>query len=174
MLNRTSWSSVFQEARNRYTPCNYQNAIQTDGQTAAFSTWSCVIKLNLSLIRKGSATGFYLPLNEKPSHLIWAFFRFHRVGIEQTNDCALVSLPVLLVDFTKQEERDALIEVPQVVQPPDAEGPALEQTFPFLSALLQTHCLHPLLLFLLKSYSDLPPAKVLIIWKSTICNPSRG
>lgn len=38
---------------------------------------------------------------------------------------------MLLVDFTKQEERDALIEVTQVVQPPDTEGPALEQKFPF-------------------------------------------
>lgn len=143
MLNRTSWSSVFQEARSRNTPCNYQNAIQTAGQTAAISIWRCVIKLNLNQIWKGSAIGFYLQLNEKPSHLIWAFFRFHRVGIEQANDCALVSLPVLLVDFTKQEERDALIEVPQVVQPPDAEGPALEQIFPFLSALLQTLWLRP-------------------------------
>lgn len=112
---------------------------------------------------KGSAVGFYLQLNEKSSHLVWAFFRFHRVGIEQANDCALVSLPVLLVDFPKQEERDALIEVPQVVQPPDTEGPALEQTFPFLSALLQTRWLHPLWLSLLKSYAVLPSPKVFMI-----------
>lgn len=160
MVNRTSWSAVFQEARSKYTPCNYLNAIKTVGQTAAISTLRFVIKLNLSQTWKGSAIGFYLQLNEKSSHLIWAFLRFHRVGIEQANDCALVGLPVLLVDFTKQEKRDALIEVPQVVQPPDTEGPALEQTFPFFSALLQWHWLHPLWLFLLRNYSDFNPSKV--------------
>lgn len=141
MLNRTSWSSVSQEARSRYTPCN---AIPAAGQTAAISTWRCAIKWNLSQIWKGSAIDFYLQLNEKSSHLIWAFFRFHGVGIEQANDCALLSLPVLLVDFPEQEERDALGEVPQVVQPPDAEGPALEQTSPFLSAVLLTPTVSPL------------------------------
>lgn len=66
MLDRTSWSSVFLEARSRYTPCNYLNAIQTVGQIAAISTWRCVIKLYLSHIWKGSAMGFIYSWMKNP------------------------------------------------------------------------------------------------------------
>lgn len=45
------------------------------------------------------------------------------------------------MDIPKQEERGALTEVTQVVQPPDAEGSALEQTLAYSSAT--GHWLHP-------------------------------
>lgn len=105
-------------------------------QTAGISALT-LIKLNLKIWKSFSYRFLFTADGQvkKSSHLIWAFFRLHRIGIEQPNDCALVCLPVLFVDITEQEEWDTLIEIPQVVQPPDAEGSALKQTFAFLSAL---------------------------------------
>lgn len=120
------------------TTNTYLNAIQTvQANCWNFSLNTCYKAKSQEDLKEFQLQVFICSwwASEKSSHLIWAFFRFHRIGVEQPDDCALVCLPVLFVDITEQEERDTLIEIPQVVQPPDAEGSALEQTFAFLSAI---------------------------------------